>query len=107
MSKSHEFLRTRSVDGIWMPGDVNRLLAAFSEGHKQIRQPASFDFNRSCMPNLLFTPPPFCKDLPSLAHDSLKMILGNISHFAYRKCTPKFRIAVLTKCKLESMLPFL
>lgn len=59
------------------------------------------------MPNLLYRPPPFCRDLPSLAQDCLKMILGNISHFAYRKCTPVVRIAMLTKHKLEGMLPFL
>ena len=88
MSKSHEFLRTRSVDGIWLPGDVNRLLTGFSERHKQIKQPTCLDFNRSCIPNLLFMPPPFCRDLPSLAQDSSKMILGNISHFAYRKRYP-------------------
>lgn len=107
MSKSHEFQRTRSVHGFWMPWDVNRLLLGFSEGRKQIRQPTCFDFNRSCIPKLIFMPPPFCRDLPSLAQDSLKMILGNVSHFAYRKRTPELLIAVLTKCKLEGVLPFL
>lgn len=107
MSKSHGFLRTRSVDSIWMPEDANKLLRGFSEGHEWVRQPTCFDFNRSCMPNLLYMPPPFCRDLPSLAQDRLKMILGNISHFAYRKCTPAVIIATLTKRKLEGMLPFL
>lgn len=41
------------------------------------------------------------------AQDSLKMILGNKSHFAYRKCTPDFLIGMLTKRKLEGMLPSL
>jgi len=41
------------------------------------------------------------------AQDSLKMILGNISRFAYRKCTPDFLIGMLTKRKLEGMLPSL
>lgn len=57
MSKSRSFLRTKAVDGIRVPGDVNRLLRGFSEGQRQIKQPACLDFNRSCMSNLLFMPP--------------------------------------------------
>jgi len=34
------------------------------------------------------------------------MIHGNIGHFASRKCTLEFLIAMLTKHKLESRLPF-
>lgn len=98
MSKSREFWRTRFIDGIWMPGDVNKFPMGFLEGHKQVLVLMELHTQHA------FLPRPSCRDLPSLAQDSL--ILGSLSCFAYRKCTPEFLRAMLTAWKLEGNVQF-
>lgn len=81
-----------------MPGDVNKFPMGFLEGHKQVLVLMELHTQHAFLPRLS------CRDLPSLAQDSL--ILGSPSCFAYRKCTPEFLRAMLTAWKLEGNVQF-